>query len=102
MAPESQYARVAGYAFEQVDSILGRLGKPLGIKTYKPFHSSGEDFLASYLGMVGIPTDIVPEFPAAEKTILLTEAAKFDPAIVDKDQAAAAGGQERRHHFRDC
>jgi hypothetical protein len=33
----------------------GELGKPVGVKTYKPYHSSGEDFLPSYLGMLGHP-----------------------------------------------
>lgn len=80
--PESQLSRLAGYAFEQADAILGALGTPVGVKIYKPFHSSGEDFLASYLGMVGIPVDIVPDFPADARTILLTEAAKYDPTIV--------------------
>lgn len=84
MAPESELARLAGYVFQQVDAFVGRLGRPIGVKTYKPYHSSGEDFLASYLGMIGIPVDIVPDFPAEAKTILLTEAAKEDPAIVDR------------------
>jgi hypothetical protein len=34
--------------------------------------------------MIGIPMDIVPEFPAAAQTILLTEAAARDAAIVAK------------------
>jgi len=84
MAPESELARLAGYVFQQVDGFIGKLGKPIGVKTYKPYHSSGEDFLASYLGMIGIPVDIVPDFPAEAKTVLLTEAAKEDPAIVDR------------------
>ncbi len=84
MAPESELARLAGYVFQQVDGFIGKLGKPIGVKVYKPYHSSGEDFLASYLGMIGIPVDIVPDFPAEAKTILLTEAAKEDPAIVDR------------------
>jgi hypothetical protein len=84
MAPESELARLAGYVFQQVDGFLGKLGKPIGVKTYKPYHSSGEDFLASYLGMIGIPMDIVPDFPAEATTVLLTEAAKYDPAIVDR------------------
>jgi hypothetical protein len=91
--PESEYARVAGYVFDQVDSVLGRLGTPIGVKTYKPFHSSGEDFLPSYLGMIGIPMDIVPEFPAAEKTIVLTEAARFDAAIVEKIKGQLQAGR---------
>jgi hypothetical protein len=84
VVPESEYARIAGYVFRQADAFLGRLGRPVGVKMYKPFHSSGEDFLASYLGMVGIPVDLVPEFPAGAGVVLLTEAARYDRAIVDR------------------
>ncbi len=84
MLPDSEVTRVAGYVFEQVDGFLGQLGKPIGVKTYKPYHSSGEDFLPSYLGMLGIPMDIVPEFPAEARTVLLTECARYDKAIVEK------------------
>lgn len=77
-------ARAAGHTLEQLDGFLGELGKPIGVKCYRPFHSTGEDFLHSYLGMVGIPIDLVAEFPASEKTILLTETAKRDPSIVTK------------------
>ncbi|HUT19204.1 MAG TPA: hypothetical protein VM366_08590 [Anaerolineae bacterium] len=82
--PETTIALAAGYAFEQVDPVLGLLGRPVGVKSYKPYHSTGEDFLHSYLGMLGIPIDLVPEFPAEARTILLTESARFDPGIVDK------------------
>ena len=91
--PDSRAAKLAGPVFEQVDSFLGKLGKPIGVKSYKPFHSSGEDHLPSYLGMVGIPMDIVPEFPAGEKTVLLTEQAKFDPAIVGKIKKQLVDGK---------
>jgi len=77
-------ARIAGYTFEKVDSLLGFLGKPQGIKSYRPFHSTGEDFLQNFLGMVGLPMDMRPEFPADDSLILLTEEARFDPGIVDK------------------
>jgi hypothetical protein len=83
-APATLVGRVASYTFEQADSVLGRLGKPIGVKSYKPFHSSGEDFLHTYLGTLGIPIDLGPEFPIDAPTVLLTESAKFDPAIVDK------------------
>jgi hypothetical protein len=73
-------ARAAGYAFEHVDPVLGQLGHPVGIKSYKPYNSSGEDFLQNFLGMAGIPMDIVPVFPAESSMILLTESAKFDPS----------------------
>jgi hypothetical protein len=77
-------AAIAGYTFQKVDSLLGFLGRPVGIKSYRPFHSSGEDFLQNYLGMVGLPMDMCPAFPAEDSLVLLTEEAKFDPAIVDK------------------
>jgi hypothetical protein len=78
------FARAAGYTFEQIDKFLDKLGKPVGLKSYRPYHSTGEDFLQTYLGMIGIPIDLVPEFPREEKMILLTQSAAFDPSIVEK------------------
>jgi hypothetical protein len=78
------YATAAGYALSQVNTVVGKLGKPIGVASYKPYQSTGEDFLQNYLGMVGIPIDMHPEFPADAHTILLTEEAKFDPALVSK------------------
>jgi hypothetical protein len=77
-------ARVAGYSFEKLDAFLGMLGNPIGIKSYRPYHSTGEDFLQNYLGMIGLPMNMEPEFPSADSVILLTEEAKFDNTIVDK------------------
>ncbi|NJO70338.1 MAG: hypothetical protein HC830_14590, partial [Bacteroidetes bacterium] len=77
-------ARAAGYSFEQVDRFLDQLGKPIGIKSYRPYHATGEDFLQNYFGMIGIPMDIVPEFPNDSKMIILTESAKFDPLLISK------------------
>lgn len=85
-------ARVAGYSLEQVDPIIGQLGKPIGIQSYKPYQSVGEDFLHNYLGMIGIPIDLHPEFPTEAKTVLLTESAKFDSAIVSKIKAHLENG----------
>ena len=79
----TKISRAAGYSLEVVDKVLGYLGEPVAIKSYKPFHSVGEDYLQSYLGMIGIPMEIVPEFPLGEEMILLTETAAFDPQIVD-------------------
>jgi hypothetical protein len=77
-------ARAAAVTFNQVDRFLGKLGKPVGLKSYKPYHSTGEDFLHTYLGMVGIPIDLMPTFPTEEPVVLLTECAAFDPSIVAK------------------
>jgi hypothetical protein len=87
-------ARAAGYTFENVDRFLGELGQPAGVKSYKPYHSTGEDFLQTYLGMAGIPMDIVPQFPAEDSIILLTESAKFDPDIVDKIKNQLMNGKD--------
>jgi hypothetical protein len=76
--------RAASYSFEKIDKVLDELGNPLGIKSYKPYHSVGEDFLQNYLGMIGIPMDMVPEFPENEEVVLLTQTASFDPQIVNK------------------
>lgn len=81
---ETTYALAAGYALEQVDQFLGELGRPVGVKSYKPFHSTGEDFLQTYFGMIGVPMDLVSEFPTAENMVVLTESAAHDPQIVAK------------------
>ncbi len=89
----TKYARVAGYSLEVVDRVLGYLGQPVGIKSYKPYHSVGEDFLQNYLGMIGIPIDIVPAFPEGEEMVLLTASASFDPQIVEKIKRQLRSGK---------
>ena len=86
-AAPANYASVAGYSLSKVNDILGKLGNPMALESYKPYQSTGEDFLHNYLGMIGIPIDLHPEFPSAAKTILLTESAKFDAEIVNKIKA---------------
>ena len=56
-------ARTAGYSAELLDRFLGKLGKPIGVATYKPCNSVGEAYLPNYLGMIGVPIDLVPDFP---------------------------------------
>ncbi len=93
MTKPTTIARAAGYTFEKVDSFLGRLGKPIGLKSYKPFNSTGEDFLHNYLGMVGIPIDLVPEFPSDAPVVLLAESAAFDANIVSKIRRQLVDGK---------
>ncbi|MFN8206971.1 MAG: hypothetical protein U0T82_06110 [Bacteroidales bacterium] len=89
----TSFARAAGYTFEKVDSILGMLGTPVGIKSYRPYHSTGEDFLHNYLGMIGLPIELLPRFPKEASMILLTEEAAFDPELVDKIKAQVQDGK---------
>ena len=86
------YATTAGYALGAVNALVGKLGNPIGLASYKPYQSTGEDYLHNYLGMIGIPIDLHPEFPDAAKTILLTESAKFDPDLVAKIRKHLEGG----------
>jgi len=86
-------ARAAGYTLEKIDPLIGKLGNPVGLKCYKPYHSTGEDFLPSFLGMAGIPLDVVPAFPAEESLILLTESAAADADIVSKIRAQLIDGK---------
>jgi hypothetical protein len=86
-------ARVAGYSLEQVDKFIGKLGNPIGIASYKPYQSTGEDFLHNFLGMIGIPIDLYPEFPTNANLVLLTECAKSDPDIVAKIKGQLVAGK---------
>src|ERR1017187_4898741 len=90
---EPTIARVAGYSLEQADAFLGKLGRPIGIASYKPYQSTGEDFLHNYFGNLGIPIDLHPEFPTNADLVLLTECAKFDPGIVDKIKTQLVAGK---------
>ena len=77
-------ARIADVVLRQADELVGKLGTPVGIWSYKPYHSVGDDFLQNYLGMVGLPMDMYPEFPEGRKVVLLTRQAAADPDIVGK------------------
>ncbi|MGH8301466.1 MAG: hypothetical protein ACRET5_08385 [Steroidobacteraceae bacterium] len=69
------------YALRKVDDAAGSLGEPVGLATYRPYDSTGEDFLPETAGMVGIPVEMYPRWPDA-KTVFLTQAAAKDPDIV--------------------
>lgn len=76
-------ARAAGFILEELDKAVGFLGNPIGVKSYKPYQSTGEDFLQNYFGMIGIPMELVPEFPEDE-FVILTEQAAADPDIISR------------------
>ena len=77
-------ARFANEVLHQTDKLMGQLGKPIGLASYKPYHSSGEDFLQNYLGMIGLPMDMYPQFLTDRQQILLTQQAAKDPQMVEK------------------
>ena len=77
-------ARIADVTLRKADQLVGKLGNPIGIKSYKPFHALGEDFLQNYLGMIGLPMDMYPTFADDQKVMLLTEQAAGDKDIMTK------------------
>ena len=87
-------ARAAGYTFETINKFIYKLGNPTGIKSYKPAHSLGDDFLQNYLGMIGLPMDMYDQFPTDQKVVLLTEQAKYDAELVSKIKGQLAKGND--------
>lgn len=77
-------ARFANMTLHETDKLISLLGKPVGLISYKPYHSSGEEFLQNYLGMIGLPMDMHPQWINGKQQILLTEQAAKDPKIVEK------------------
>ena len=52
------------------------------------------DFVHNYLGMCGIPVDLVSEFPSDSNTIFLAESAKFDKDIIKKIKGQLVDGKD--------
>lgn len=84
MIQPSTLARIASVTLRNDDKIIGQLGNPIGLASYKPFHSSGEDFLQNYLGMIGLPMDMYPRWLDNRQQLLLTQQAAKDPQIVER------------------
>lgn len=87
-------ARIADVVLKQTDRLMSKLGNPIGIKSYKPFHASGDDFLQNYLGMIGLPMDMHPTFPDDRQVVLLTAQAAKDPEIAAKIKKQLQSGRE--------
>lgn len=87
-------ARIADVILKQTDRLVQKLGNPIGICSYKPFHAKGEDFLQNYLGMIGLPMDMRPVFPADQQVVLLTAQAAHDPLIIEKIKKQLQSGRD--------
>jgi hypothetical protein len=86
------WASAGNEALHFADGVVGKLGKPVGIASYRPPHATGEDFLHNYIGNLGVPIELYPEYPSAASTILLTQAAAADPQIIAKIDRSLRGG----------
>ena len=90
--PNAGWATAANEALHIADGVLGELGNPVGIASYRPPHATGEDFLHNYIGNLGVPIELYPQYPAQAHTILLTQAAATDPQIIAKIDASLHAG----------
>lgn len=91
---EITIAYAAGDALATANRVAAKLGAPVGIPSYKPFHSCGEDFIHTYIGMLGIPVEMTPEYPENAPVVLLAESAAADPDLVDRiERSLVKGGQ---------
>lgn len=79
----SVFVPIAGYVFDRADSFAGLIGKPRGIRCYKPYHSYGENYLHGYIGMLGVPLEPYPDF-TEDSIIFLTASAAKDKNIIRK------------------
>ena len=73
-----------GVDLDRVDALLSKLGTPVGVSTYEPYDSDGEDQLINYVGMLGIPLNPVPYFDDKAPVVFLTQNSAYDPDIMDK------------------
>lgn len=87
-------ARIANVVLKQTDKLTQQLGNPIGIKSYKPFHAEGDDFLQNYLGMIGLPMDMYSNFPKGQKILLLTAQAAKDGNIMNMIKEQLRSGRE--------
>jgi hypothetical protein len=82
---DSLYIPPLGFQLEKLDALVGQLGKPVGMLVYEPHHAKGEDHLYDYLGMLGIPLELTPQFPTVSQgTLLITANATKDESVIDK------------------
>lgn len=73
-----------GFQMHKIDELMSNTGECVGVAEYHPVNAQGEDHLADYLGLQGIPFEPTPEFPEKAKTIFFTTASTADPSVMQK------------------
>ena len=90
--PGAGWGTAANAALDLADQVLGELGRPVGVASYRPPHATGEDFLHNYIGNLGVPIELYPAFPSNADTILLTQSAAADADIIRKIEERLRAG----------
>jgi len=93
----TMFAPIAGSVFTACDDVVGELGTPVGVAAYRPLHATGEPLLHQYLGTLGVPVEMTPDFPDDAPVVLLTEgAAAGGRVVITSGLARALADQEGR------
>lgn len=81
---EHRFVPTLGFQLKKLDELMTGTGKCVGISEYHPVNAQGEDHLADYLGLLGIPFEPTPNFGPKQKTIFITAACCADKDILSK------------------
>lgn len=84
---DSIHVPALGFQLQKLDGIAARIGQPVGVQVYEPHHAKGEDHLYDYLGMLGLPMELTPQFPAGQQPLLITANAAGDEHIIEQMKA---------------
>lgn len=81
-----------GFMLDKLDALMDHMGEVQGVPCYIPNNAQGEDNIQDFLGMHGMPIVTTPNFPKGAPTMLLTQSATYDKAIINKLEAYVAEG----------
>ena len=81
-----------GFQMKKIDALMSNVGNCTGLAEYHPVNAQGEDHLADYLGLQGIPFEPTPFFPDNAKAVFLTAASCADRDIMAKLEKYVRGG----------
>lgn len=87
-------APVAANALFYSDVLLPKLGNPIGVAAYKPVNSSGEDYIHNFLGMMGIPIEMTPNYPEDADVVFLAESSNYDSNLLNKMKESLIKGKD--------
>ena len=89
---DHHFVPTLGFQMQKIDALMSQVGECVGVAEYHPVNAQGEDHLADYLGLQGIPFEPTPEFPEKEKTIFFTAASTADPCVMEKLESYVRNG----------
>ena len=98
-APDTMVGRTAGYVFDQADGFLGKLGKPLGVMSYKPYHSMRRGLSAQLHRHAGHPHRAYARISGRGQNDFAHRVGQVRSGNRGKNQAAIKRRQKRDDHL---